>query len=54
MDRSAADITELEARSLGRVLRDGLAQLNAVQAARCLVAIASLLLVLVTLDPSRT
>lgn len=51
MDRSAADTTDLEARSLGRVLRDGLAELNAVQAARCLVAVASLLLVLVTLDP---
>ncbi|WP_128929122.1 O-antigen ligase family protein [Bradyrhizobium guangxiense] len=51
MDRSAADMTEFEARSLGRVLRDGLAELNAAQAARCLVAVASLLLVLVTLDP---
>ncbi|MCS3762029.1 O-antigen ligase family protein [Bradyrhizobium centrosematis] len=51
MDRSAADISDLEARSLGRMLREGLAQLNAVQAARCLVAVASLLLVLVTLDP---
>ena len=51
MDRSVADMTGLEARSLGRVLRDGLAKLNAVQVARCLVAVASLLLVLVTLDP---
>lgn len=51
MDRSATDITELEARSLGGVLRDAVAQLNAVQAARCLIAVASLLLVLVTLDP---
>jgi len=51
MDRSAADISDLEARSLGRMLCEGLAQLNAVQAARCLVAVASLLLVLVTLDP---
>lgn len=51
MDRSAADLTDLEARSLGRVLRDCLAELNAVQAARCLLAVASLLLVLVTLDP---
>lgn len=51
MTRSAADMTELEARSLGRIVREGLAQLNAVQAARCLVAVASLLLVLVTLDP---
>src|SRR5690349_2087740 len=51
MNRSATDMTELEARSLGHVVRDGLAQLNAVQAARCLVAVTSLLLVLVTLDP---
>ena len=51
MDRSVADMTGPEARSLGRVLRDGLAKLNAVQVARCLVAVASLLLVLVTLDP---
>lgn len=51
MDRSAADMTDVEARSLGHVLRDGLAGLNAVQAARCLVALAALLLVLVTLDP---
>jgi len=51
MDRSAADMTEVEARSLGHVLRDGLAGLNAAQAARCLVAVAALLLVLVTLDP---
>jgi O-antigen ligase len=51
MDRSAADMTDVEARSLGHVLRDGLAGLNAVQAARCLVAVAALLLVLVTLDP---
>jgi O-antigen ligase len=51
MHRSAADMTDLEARSLGRVLREGLAGLNAVQVARCLVAVAALLLVLVTLDP---
>lgn len=51
MDRSVADMTELETRSLGHVLRDGLAELNAAQAARCLVAVASLLLVMVTLDP---
>ncbi|TFV71398.1 O-antigen ligase family protein [Bradyrhizobium frederickii] len=51
MDRSVADMTDLEARSLGHVLRDGLAELNAAQAARCLVAVASLLLVMVTLDP---
>nr|WP_249152863.1 O-antigen ligase [Bradyrhizobium diazoefficiens] len=51
IDRSAADMMDLEARSFGHVLRDGLARLNAGQAARCLVAVASLLLVLVTLDP---
>jgi O-antigen ligase len=51
MDRSSADMTDVEARSLGHVLRDGLAGLNTVQAARCLIAVAALLLVLVTLDP---
>ncbi|WP_375157319.1 O-antigen ligase family protein [Bradyrhizobium sp. RDT46] len=51
MDRSIADMTDLETRSLGGVLRDGLAELNAARAGRCLVAVASLLLVLVTLDP---
>ncbi|WP_256807069.1 O-antigen ligase [Bradyrhizobium sp. Bra64] len=51
MDRSAAEITDVETRSFGHVLRDGLAELNAVRAARCLVAVAALLLVLVTLDP---
>ncbi|WOH76894.1 O-antigen ligase [Bradyrhizobium sp. NDS-1] len=51
MDRSAADMMDLKARSFGHVLRDGLERLNAGQAARCLVAVASLLLVLVTLDP---
>lgn len=51
MDRSAADMTDVETRTLGLVLHDGLAGLNAAQAARCLVAVAALLLVLVTLDP---
>lgn len=51
MDRSTADMNDVEARSLGHVLRDGLAGLDAVQAARCLVAVGALLLVLVTLDP---
>ena len=51
MDRSSADMTDVEARSLGQILRDGLAGLNTVQAARCLVAVAAVLLVLVTLDP---
>ncbi|MCS3728546.1 O-antigen ligase [Bradyrhizobium betae] len=44
-------MTDVAPRSLGHVLHDGLARLNAVQAARCLIAIAALLLVLVTLDP---
>ncbi|MGL9623473.1 O-antigen ligase [Bradyrhizobium sp. U531] len=51
MSRSVADMTDLEARSLGHALRDSLAKLDAVQAARCLVAVVSLLLVMVTLDP---
>lgn len=51
MNRSAADMTDAEARSFGHVLRDRLAELDAMQVARCLVAIAALLLVLVTLDP---
>ena len=49
MDRSAADMTDVEARSFGHALRDELATLNVVQMARCLVAVAALLLVLVTL-----
>ncbi|MBR0940449.1 MULTISPECIES: O-antigen ligase [Bradyrhizobium] len=51
MDRSAADMTDVETRTLGHMLHDGLAGLNAAQAARCLVAVAALLLVLITLDP---
>ncbi|MGY0571316.1 O-antigen ligase family protein [Bradyrhizobium sp. RDM12] len=51
MDRSAADMTDVEARSLGHALRDELARLNVVSAARCLVAVTALLLVLITLDP---
>ncbi|TWB06305.1 O-antigen ligase family protein [Bradyrhizobium stylosanthis] len=51
MDRSAADTTDVEAPSLGHILHGGLAGLNAVWAARCLVATAALILVLVTLDP---
>lgn len=51
MDRSVADMTDVETRTLGHVLHDGLARLNAAQAARCLVAVAALLLVLITLDP---
>jgi len=51
MDRSAADMTDVEARSLGQALRDVLARLNVAGAARCLVAVAALLLVLITLDP---
>lgn len=44
-------MTDVEARSFGHVLRDGLAGVNAMRAARCLVAAASLLLILVTLEP---
>jgi O-antigen ligase len=51
MDRSAADMTDVEARSFGHALRDELAGLNVVQVARCLVAVAALLLVMITLDP---
>jgi len=51
MDRSAADMTDVEAHSLGHALRDVLARLNVVNAARCLVAVTALLLVLITLDP---
>ena len=51
MDRSAADMTDVEGRSLGDALRDLLTRLNVVNAARCLVALAALLLVLITLDP---
>lgn len=51
LDRSAADMTDVEARSFGHVLRDGLAGVNAMRAARCLVAVAALLLILVTLEP---
>ncbi|QAU49277.1 O-antigen ligase family protein [Bradyrhizobium guangzhouense] len=51
MDRSAADMTDVEARSPGQALRDALAKFNAVNAARCLIAVAALLLVLITLDP---
>ncbi|MGY8708496.1 O-antigen ligase [Bradyrhizobium sp. 18BD] len=51
MDRSAADMTDVEARTLGHILRDELSGLNALQAARCVIVVAALLLVLVTLDP---
>lgn len=51
MDRSAADMTDVEARSFGHALRDELAKLNVVQMARCLVVLAALLLVMITLDP---
>ncbi|OAF16151.1 O-antigen ligase family protein [Bradyrhizobium neotropicale] len=51
MDRSAADMIEVEARSLGHGLRTLLAKLDVVNAARCLVAVVALLLILVTLDP---
>src|SRR5437588_11620172 len=51
MDRSVSDMTDVEARSVGHALRDELARLNVVSAARCLVAVTALLLVLITLDP---
>lgn len=51
MDRSAADMTDVEARSLGHALRDELAKLNVVQMARCLIVVVALLLVMITLDP---
>lgn len=51
MDRSAADMTDVEARSFGHALRDELAKLDVVQMARCLVVVAALLLVMITLDP---
>lgn len=51
MDRSPADIIGVETRSLGHALRDELAKLNVVQLARCLIVVAALLLVLITLDP---
>jgi O-antigen ligase len=51
MDRSAADMTDVEARSFGHALRDELAKLNVVQMARCLVVVVALLLVMITLDP---
>ncbi|WP_439364706.1 O-antigen ligase family protein [Bradyrhizobium sp. DASA03005] len=51
MDRSAADMTDVEAQSFGHILRDRLAGFDAVPLARCLVAVGALLLVLVTLDP---
>jgi O-antigen ligase len=51
MDRSAADMTDVGARPLGQGLRAFVAGLNALEAARCLVMVAALLLVLVTLEP---
>lgn len=51
MDRSAVDMTGLGVRSLGRALSAVLARLNAIEAARCAVAVAALLLVMVTLEP---
>ncbi|MDH6261131.1 O-antigen ligase [Bradyrhizobium sp. BR13661] len=51
MDRRAADMTDVESPSLGDALRDKLAKLNVVQMARCLVVVAAVLLVMITLDP---
>ena len=44
-------MTGAEVRSFGHLLRDRLTELDAMQVGRCLVAVAALLLVLVTLDP---
>lgn len=44
-------MTDVEARSFGHALRHELAKLNVVQMARCLVVVAALLLVMITLDP---
>ncbi|MCP3463810.1 MULTISPECIES: O-antigen ligase [unclassified Bradyrhizobium] len=51
MDRSAADMTGVGARPLGQGLRAFVAGLNVLEAARCVLAVAALLLVLVTLEP---
>ncbi|MFT4118413.1 O-antigen ligase family protein [Bradyrhizobium sp.] len=51
MDRSAADMIDVEHRSLGQMLRAVLAKLNVVSAARCLIAFIALLLIFVTLEP---
>ncbi|MBR0776274.1 O-antigen ligase family protein [Bradyrhizobium diazoefficiens] len=51
MDRSAADMTDVEARSPGRALREELAKIDVGRLARCLVAVAAVLLVMITLDP---
>ncbi|MBR1087368.1 O-antigen ligase family protein [Bradyrhizobium manausense] len=51
MDRSAADMTDVEAGSFGHALRGVLARLDVANVARCLVAVTTLLLVLITLDP---
>lgn len=44
-------MTDVDAPSLGHALRDGLAKLNVVQLARCLIVVVALLLVMITLDP---
>jgi O-antigen ligase len=51
MDRSAADMTDVEARSFGQALRVTLTKLNVMQVVRSLVVVVTLLLVLVTLEP---
>ncbi|WFU42442.1 O-antigen ligase [Bradyrhizobium sp. CB82] len=51
MDRSAADMIGVGARPLGQGLRAFVTGLDVLEAARCVVAIAALLLVLVTLEP---
>ncbi|GLR86895.1 O-antigen ligase family protein [Bradyrhizobium iriomotense] len=51
MDRSAADMTGVGAGPLGQGLRAFVAGLNVLEAARCVLVVAALLLVLVTLEP---
>ena len=51
MNRGALDISDLEIRPLAQRLRGLFARLNAFETARCLVVVAALLMVLVTLEP---
>jgi O-antigen ligase len=51
MNRSAADLTPIGVRNWGAALAAALTGVSVVEVARCLIAVASLLLVLVTLDP---
>ena len=51
MNRSAADLTHIEVRSWGAALGAALTGVSVVQLARCLIVVASLLLITLTLDP---